>query len=265
MTADSRRTGRPQPRTYVSDLTHFLDERGDIVDGLPGKMGAYLARIVETGFLLPAGQGTLAAALCSNPSRRRRCRGRLGIVRASDERIEWECQRCGENGVIHNWAGTRFDLSSVPARGPSGVSVVVLAHELWSLRCLGEGTPELRALVAVPLDIDEGYVSFAADFADVGELIELCERGADAARGEERRRLDRLGARFDAFRTTLPDFIEPDEPGVDLAALEEAGHSPELIALARMIAAEHGRDIVLFEDVVEAEEAWKRGRRPLLH
>lgn len=82
---------------------------------------------------------------------------------------------------------------------------------------------------------------------------------------QDPRLLDRLAGRIDALRTTLPEFTQPQDVVLDLSPLENAGYSPELIALVRTIAAEHGRDVVLFEDFVEAEDAWKAGRRPRLH
>jgi hypothetical protein len=170
------------------------------------------------------------------------------------------------NGVVHNWAGTRFDLSGLGAPKTEGAQdAVVRVGELFAMRRLGRGVPALRRLLVEVMDLGEGYLSFWAGFAQLEELRNLAQQAADTARGEDRRFLDRFAARMDAFRTTLPDFLEPQEIPIDLAAAEKAGTPPDVIALAREVAAEHGRDEVMFEDIMAAEAAWKRGRRPALH
>jgi hypothetical protein len=258
--------GMPRPRTYVSDLTHFLDERGQVIEGPLGKMGHYLGLIVEIGSVLPIGHGGLAPAHCASP-RRRRCGGRLVVARPEAERIEWECQTCGENGVISHWIATRFNLVSVPRVAQADVSSdpVVQLDELSAMRRLGGAPPTLRRLLAEAGDLGEGYFTFSAGFAHLEELRDLAASAAERARGEDRRLLDRFAARMDAFRTASPDFLEPEESPLDLQAVQEGGVSPKMIALARQIAAERGHDDVMFDDLLDARAAWDRGRRPVLH
>lgn len=255
------------PRTYVTDLTHFLDSDGNVVDGPAGKLARYLGLIVELGSVMDVGDGGLVPMFCSNPSRRRRCGSRLVVRRSSRESIEWECPTCGENGVIRNWFATRFGLGAARAMMPTAetADVVVRSDELWAMRRLGGGVPVLRRKLVEAMDFGGGYLMFHADHGDIEELRDLSSDAAGRAGGKDRRLLDRFAARMDAFRTTLREFIEPAEPPVDLAAIEDAGTRPEVIALAREIAAQQGRDEVMFDDLMDAELAYERGRRLLLH
>jgi hypothetical protein len=58
----------------------------------------------------------------------------------------------------------------------------------------------------------------------------------------------RFAARADAFRTTLPDFLEPPEEPVDLDDVIARGAPETTVGLARDIAAHRGRDDVYVED-----------------
>jgi hypothetical protein len=64
--------------TWITDISHFLDEEGEIVPGPPRvrKLAEYLTSI---------------------------------IVMASD--IVWMCPVCGDHGLISNWRGTIWDMS----------------------------------------------------------------------------------------------------------------------------------------------------------
>ena len=64
---------------------------------------------------------------------------------------------------------------------------------------------------------------------------------------------------------TLPEFVEPWEPELDLAAAQYAGTPPEVIAIARELAAADGRDRLRPEDLAGAQSEYERGRRRVLH
>jgi hypothetical protein len=256
-----------RPRTYVTDLTDLLDEGGRVVEGPAGKMARYLGLIVELGSVMAIGDGGTVSMPCSNPTRRKVCGALIAIGRSSGESIEWSCRRCGESGVIRNWSGSCFDIGRSRAMqpGPYTVNAVVRTTEVWAMRRLGGGVPALRRLLVEAVDFHDGYTMFTADHAELEALRDLAHEAATLARGPDRRLLDCFAARVDAFRTTLPDFIEPGAPSIDLAAAEDAGTPPEVIAIARELAAERGREQIEIEDLIDAKAAHQGGRRPMLH
>ncbi|MBW2460221.1 MAG: hypothetical protein JRH11_01160 [Deltaproteobacteria bacterium] len=261
----------PRPRSYTSDLSHFLDPDGHLVGGPAAKMASYLALIVEAGSVLEVGQGEAGAMPCSNPSRRKRCRGFVGVARSAADCIEWECFKCLENGTIRGWRHTLFDLgSSAPMERTDGtVEAAVFYEELWAMRRLTLGLiePALRALLVRALAFRDGYVLFEADYDQLEGLADAAAEATGDARGLDRRFLDRFSARMDAFRTTLPLFTQPHpfdvDPGDDAA--DDGSFAPEVVALAEEFAAKSGRGVASSEDLLEAEAAYLEGRRPLLH
>ncbi len=264
----------PRPRSYTSDFSHFLDPNGHLVGGPAAKMAGYLALVVEAASVLEVGQGDAGAMPCSNPSRRKRCRGFVGVARSTADCIEWECFKCRENGTVQGWRHTLFDLgSSGPMERTDGmVEVAVFYEELWAMRRLSLGLiePALRALLVRALDFHDGYVLFKADYDQLEGLAEAATEAADEARGLDRRFLDRFSARVDAFRTTLPLFTQPHpfdvNPDVDPDdAADDGSFAPEVVALAEEFAAKSGRGVASSEDLLEAEAAYLEGRRPLLH
>jgi hypothetical protein len=99
--------------TWVTDLRHFLDERGALVD-LPSpalNLVLFLSSIVAW---VTSGR-SLATLRTNVPCRRspgrRRCRGEIlaAFVQEEPGAIGWRCPACGDNGVIRGWEGTRWD------------------------------------------------------------------------------------------------------------------------------------------------------------
>jgi len=241
-------------------------------------MAGYLALVVEASSVLEVGQGDAGAMPCSNPARRKRCSGFVGVARSADDCIEWECFKCRENGTIRGWRHTLFDLgSSAPMERTDGtVEAAVFYEELWAMRRLSLGLiePALRALLVRALDFRDGYVLFKADYDQLGGLADAAAEAADDARGLDRRFLDRFSARVDAFRATLPLFTEPHpfdvdpfdvDPDDDDDAADGESFAPEVVTLAEEFAAKSGRGVASSEDLLEAEAAYLEGQRPLLH
>jgi predicted RNA-binding Zn-ribbon protein involved in translation (DUF1610 family) len=95
--------------TYVTDITHFLDEQGELTPDMPGparQLASFLVLLIDD-------------ATRNIPSRdhetRIRCRKRgcTGSIRASltssNDEISWHCPKCGHNGVIRNWQPTKWN------------------------------------------------------------------------------------------------------------------------------------------------------------
>ena len=114
MGRDSYMTG-----TWVTDLTHFLDEEGDIgpISGPARRLAEFFAAIVAM---------TSHPDPIPPPEYRVRCRRRPGRKPCSGmiesdldfetEDIMWWCPVCGDNGYIHNWKGSLWDLSPMEER-----------------------------------------------------------------------------------------------------------------------------------------------------
>ena len=95
--------------TYVTDITHFLDDQGEMSADMPREarqLASFLVLVID-------------GASRNDPSDNRdinlRCRKEdcTGSIRASlastDGEIGWFCPDCGHNGVIRNWKGTKWN------------------------------------------------------------------------------------------------------------------------------------------------------------
>lgn len=96
----------------VTDIQHFLDENGEVPD-LPTEarnLLRFLSGVVVAASTEYGKPVTLAAVKCIGTERGDLCGGEIEVwVYADDNRIGWECLDCGNEGVISNWEGTRWD------------------------------------------------------------------------------------------------------------------------------------------------------------
>ncbi len=264
--------------TYVTDLGHFLDAGGSLVEGTAAKMALYLALIVEQGSVMEIGEGRSTAMPCARPSRRKRCGGLLSVGRSAEDSIEWECPHCGENGVIRGWESTQFNIGPSTPMEFTGdtIDAVVLVDELWAIRRRPLALlPAMRGLLVEAIDLGGGYVSFRADQDALEELAYTAQAAADDARRDDRRLLDRFTGRVDALRATLPRFSVPTPANPDLMAAAESDLPFEDIAVNREVAAydegddgtfdEATFDEVAFDEAVEADDARRKGKLRVLH
>ena len=98
--------------TWMTDMTHFLDEDGR-VGPLPGPgmalanyFGAIVGMVSESRSL----QERPAQVLCRRRPGRRPCRGRIEAhLDPVDRSIIWRCPACGDNGLIHGWEASPWD------------------------------------------------------------------------------------------------------------------------------------------------------------
>ncbi len=97
---------------WVTDITHFLKADGSVPDGLAGRIARYFGSIVMAGSRLPSGLVIETDIQCRRRPKRRRCPGRIRILRLENpSRIEWRCPLCDDQGIISNWEGSRWDAS----------------------------------------------------------------------------------------------------------------------------------------------------------
>ncbi|MBE7522018.1 MAG: hypothetical protein HS109_06495 [Burkholderiales bacterium] len=95
---------------YITDLTHFLDEKGAIAP-MPAparRLAEFLGRVVAAASA-PATMDEAGECHCN------KCRKGIVVTEiASDDAIEWFCERCGHEGRISNWRRSFWDLSALP-------------------------------------------------------------------------------------------------------------------------------------------------------
>jgi hypothetical protein len=98
--------------TWVTDLTHFLDESGGLHRALTGpgrRLAEHMLSIVAAA---TSTRGDELQVRCRRRPKRRACPGSLEYRLWADERITWACPKCGDNGVISNWQSTAWDRRS---------------------------------------------------------------------------------------------------------------------------------------------------------
>ncbi len=93
--------------TYVTDITHFLNETGEMPADLPkpaASLALFLVRIIEatteTDFSLFDEIGLHCPI--------KKCTGSI-LSRLEQEDIIWHCTACEHNGVIRNWQATKWN------------------------------------------------------------------------------------------------------------------------------------------------------------
>jgi hypothetical protein len=96
---------------YITDLSHFLDEKGVIgpKSGPARRFAEFLGRVVAA-----ASAPATAVDCYAKQCRCSKCRGMVRAVIAPDDAIEWLCSRCGQGGRIANWRRSFWDLSETP-------------------------------------------------------------------------------------------------------------------------------------------------------
>ena len=94
--------------TYVTDITHYLDDAGELA-GMPSparKLASFLVLLIDAA---------TEAFPADEYDTRIRCRtdACTGSIRTSvssmEDEISWHCPDCGHNGVIRNWQGTKWN------------------------------------------------------------------------------------------------------------------------------------------------------------
>lgn len=91
---------------YFSNMTHFLDESGNIPKEMPKEgrqMAAFLALAIDTTTQNQVLSGNLRCF-------QKNCNGLILSHLSPDRKvIEWKCQDCGTEGRISDWQGTKWD------------------------------------------------------------------------------------------------------------------------------------------------------------
>lgn len=91
---------------YITDATHFLDEKGAIgpKQGPARKIAEFFGAVIVTS-TSPAADQTQPVCF--------KCSGSVKAHAPVNRVIEWRCSGCGESGRITNWEGTLWDMTMV--------------------------------------------------------------------------------------------------------------------------------------------------------
>ena len=100
--------------TWITDMSHFdvPDEEAHKLPRPAVLLATYLASIVEGTVGRPTLTGPTGVRCRRRPGRRRCPSVILSELSPNGDQLQWRCPTCGDNGLISNWAGTRWD----PAR-----------------------------------------------------------------------------------------------------------------------------------------------------
>jgi len=94
---------------YISNMTHFLDEAGNIPTQMPKEareLANFLALIVDetTKESFPS--------VIHTPIRcfKKKCEGTINseIIKENNE-IHWKCSECQNEGILSEWQNTKWD------------------------------------------------------------------------------------------------------------------------------------------------------------
>lgn len=179
----------------VTDLRHLLD----LPDDVPGParlLAGQLGNIVRAATAGDAGVAWETALPCRRRPGNRACPGRVIVERSGpDTSVRWQCNRCGDAGVISGWEGSPFDLRSRRLAAVELATEFVLSHDTSAaLRDLPLLTPDEERLVYRMRTHRDGAV-LAATEDDLEELIGSL--AAEANHEPDRKRQRRLDAASD--------------------------------------------------------------------
>jgi hypothetical protein len=126
----------------VTDLEHLLG----LPDDTPGparRLAEHLGNIVRAASAGDADVAWESALPCRRRPARRRCPGRVIVLRTEPEApIRWQCSVCDDDGVFSNWADSLYDLR------PRRLTLASLGHEIVVSGQVAAALRELRLLDA---------------------------------------------------------------------------------------------------------------------
>ncbi|MGH3300842.1 MAG: hypothetical protein ACRDOK_03985 [Streptosporangiaceae bacterium] len=183
----------------VSDLNHFLDLPPD-TPGPARRLAGHLSNIVRAATAGDAGTAWESALPCRRRPARRRCTGRMIVLRTDAEApIRWQCSVCDDEGVVSNWEDSPFDLRRRHLTLAKPVRQITIADQIAAaLRDLQLLDTDCERVVFTIRASNEHAILAATD-DDLDELIGFV--AAEANREPSRSRRQRLDAAFDALST----------------------------------------------------------------
>lgn len=183
----------------VSDLRHYFDVPDDSPASLR-KLADQQFAIVRAATACPVGSAATTAVGCTRRPERRPCAGFVMVFRHTNGEISWNCDGCGDDGVIHGWEGSPADLSGLDGSYATGdVVALSISRDVYDA---------LRDVLVLE-DAAELLIASAEGMADgvlltgrTGAFEELIDYVVSEANAETNRRrqgqLDEACAAFEA-------------------------------------------------------------------
>ena len=181
-----------------TDLSHLPGEDDD-VPAAARRRARFTRHIIEAATSRDTDIRWTTAVRCIARKRRRACAGRIAVLfDGYREKVEWECDTCGESGVIHGFSCCEHDMSDFLP----GEDVVYWVLDDEARGVLWEATrehPDLRAVIAraTPHVEHPEVLVVEATVAELDDVYTLVEWLTDGARSRRRRRI------LDGLRATL--------------------------------------------------------------
>lgn len=98
-----------KPTTWVVDITHYLDARGNVPPDLP-PVCRYMGEIVAAASPLAQGDVHVLPLSCRRRPGHRPCPGRVHArLDSRNDTIIWHCSHCEARGLISNWHASPWD------------------------------------------------------------------------------------------------------------------------------------------------------------
>lgn len=102
--------------TWITDLTHFLDETGQIApeSGPDRRLAEHITAIVAMASLPEIVIPPEYKVKCRRRPGRKPCAGFIDAdIDPETDEIVWWCDKCDDNGYIQNWKDSMWDLSNI--------------------------------------------------------------------------------------------------------------------------------------------------------
>ena len=101
-------------RSFVTNMMHFLDEKGAIAQSLPknAKRRAENFGLIVAWVTNPVQLSAKPAVSCWNKINRKPCSGKIDAgIDVGNFDILWHCPVCGEHGSINYWQQSCWDVN----------------------------------------------------------------------------------------------------------------------------------------------------------
>ena len=94
---------------YITNMTHFLDESGNIPKQMPKEareLANFLALVVDETTKEPSKSVIHTTIRCF----KKKCEGTINseFIKENNE-IHWVCSKCQNEGILSEWQNTRWD------------------------------------------------------------------------------------------------------------------------------------------------------------
>jgi hypothetical protein len=93
---------------YISNITHFLDETGNVPKQMPKEareLASFLTLVIDTTTKSPSPKLTPTEIRCFEKG----CHGLVWVGIEPSNEIHWKCSHCENEGLISEWQGTKWD------------------------------------------------------------------------------------------------------------------------------------------------------------